>query len=295
MNSPSESPTQHTLNTPELLELILSQLDPRTLLTVAQLTCRTWRTLIQTSHPLQEALFFRPARASPTTAAPESKKFNPLLAWAFPGFFPQRPGCSSSSGEAPSARHGAFHWHTLDFVARPDKRPAYFRKEASWRRMLVQQQQQHPPLQSVGLMTACSGMSGEEVCLESWNSPQTENALEDGLRMETLFELLFFNELLRYSWYVGVVWRDERRAPEHVFEEYQGRLGKPEVQEVVVCVFASVGCEESDDEDEESEVRAVQGVVVGGYNKEGLRTAPFTGGEGGWAKGEVVQASGWWD
>ncbi|RAK81262.1 uncharacterized protein BO72DRAFT_345072, partial [Aspergillus fijiensis CBS 313.89] len=136
---PSGSPTQHTLNTPELLELILSQLDPRTLLTAAQLTCRTWRTLIQTSHPLQEALFFRPARASPTTPAPATKKFNPLLAWAFPGFFPRPPGCSSASEAAPFASHAVFHWHTLDFVVRPGKCPAYFRKEASWRRMLVHQ------------------------------------------------------------------------------------------------------------------------------------------------------------
>ncbi|RAH51149.1 uncharacterized protein BO95DRAFT_437923 [Aspergillus brunneoviolaceus CBS 621.78] len=169
MNMPSGSPTQHTLNTPELLELILSQLDPRTLLTAAQLTCRTWRTLIQTSHPLQEALFFRPARAIPTTPAPATKKFNPLLAWAFPGFFPRPPGCSSASEAAPFASHAVFHWHTLDFVVRPDKCPAYFRKEASWRRMLVhQQQQQHAPPQSVGVMTACSGISGEEICLESW-------------------------------------------------------------------------------------------------------------------------------
>ncbi|PYI36190.1 hypothetical protein BP00DRAFT_173359 [Aspergillus indologenus CBS 114.80] len=151
---PSPSPTQHTLNTPELLELILTQLDPRTLLTAAQRTSRTWRTLIQTSHPLQEALFFRPAKLPPNTASKST--VNPLLAWAFPPFTPHY---------TPPEKGWTFPFHTLDFIARPEKQPAYMRREASWRRMLVQQR---PAVRSVGLLTSCSGMAGEEVCLVSW-------------------------------------------------------------------------------------------------------------------------------
>ncbi|KAK4619530.1 hypothetical protein CLAFUW4_11690 [Fulvia fulva] len=49
-----------TLHTAELLELILTNLDPRTLL-LAQRMSTYWRDLIINSPPLQKKLFLRPA------------------------------------------------------------------------------------------------------------------------------------------------------------------------------------------------------------------------------------------
>jgi hypothetical protein len=60
-----------------------------------------------------------------------SKSWNPLLAEAFPSFF-SRDGTSADG-------FGRFTFATFDMIQRPDKTTVYNRKEASWRRMLVQQ------------------------------------------------------------------------------------------------------------------------------------------------------------
>lgn len=52
--------TEQALSTAELLELILLNLDLRTLLTTAQRTSRDWNSLIRDSHSLQEHLYFIP-------------------------------------------------------------------------------------------------------------------------------------------------------------------------------------------------------------------------------------------
>lgn len=121
------SPEEKVLSTAELLELILLQLDLRTLLTAAQRICRYWKTLIRDSPSLRKYLFLMPDESAP-------KSWNPLLAEAFPSFF-SRDGTSATG-------FGRFTFATFDMIQRPDKITAYNRKEASWRRMLVQQ----PPI-----------------------------------------------------------------------------------------------------------------------------------------------------
>ncbi|PYH43016.1 uncharacterized protein BP01DRAFT_122553 [Aspergillus saccharolyticus JOP 1030-1] len=153
------NPAQHVLNTPELLELILTQLDLRTLLTSAQRTCRTWHTLIRTSLPLQEALFFHPIKSghnAPSHDSTTTPTINPLLQWAFPQFLSQPPSDYYPSSLNP--------FDDLTSLAHRAKHPAYLRPEASWRRMLVQQ----PPARSVGVLTASHGPFGSELGLESW-------------------------------------------------------------------------------------------------------------------------------
>jgi hypothetical protein len=127
-----------SLSTPEILELILLQLDNQTLLTAAQQTCRGWRELIYRSPYLQKALFFLPESGR---GDEEEKTQNPLLIRRFPSLF----GKSNELGSLlPS----------LDMIKTPQKLEAYLRPEASWRRMLVQQ----PPVLVIGALESVYGM-----------------------------------------------------------------------------------------------------------------------------------------
>jgi hypothetical protein len=121
------SPIEKVISTAELLELILLQLDLRTLLTAAQRTCRHWNSLIRESPSLQKYLYFAPDESA-------FKSWNPLLAEAFPPFFSQTGGSATGFGR--------FTFATFDMIHYPDKITAYNRKEATWRCMLVQQ----PPI-----------------------------------------------------------------------------------------------------------------------------------------------------
>lgn len=105
-------------------ELILLQVDLRTLLAAAQRTCRSWKTLIRDSPSLQKYLYPMPDESV-------SKSRNPLLADAFPSFF-SRDGTSADG-------LGRFTFATFDMIQQPDKITVYSREEASWRCMLVQQ------------------------------------------------------------------------------------------------------------------------------------------------------------
>jgi hypothetical protein len=69
----------------------------------------------------------------PTQKDKVEKTLNPLLADAFPSFFPMH---------SPPLKDSLFTFSTCDMIRTPDKKGAYARKEASWRRMLVQQ----PPI-----------------------------------------------------------------------------------------------------------------------------------------------------
>lgn len=73
------------LSTPELLESIFLHLDPRTLLTTAQLISPAFLAVTTSSSRLQRTLFFRPS-PSTTPFTP-----NPLLLWAFPCLMPVLP------------------------------------------------------------------------------------------------------------------------------------------------------------------------------------------------------------
>jgi hypothetical protein len=122
----SISSQDEALSIPEILEAILLRLDIRALLTDLQLICHCWTNVIRASPSIQRALFFMPRQKA-------EKTLNPLLAEAFPSFFPIH---------GPPLNGGLFTFSTFDMIRTPNKKGAYACKEASWRRMLVQQ----PPI-----------------------------------------------------------------------------------------------------------------------------------------------------
>jgi len=161
------------LATPELLELILLNLDMEFVLLTAQRVSKFWHTAITASAPLQQHLFFKaipstPAASPPPIPNPAPREFNPLLYKCFHKLYPhapvpqtdlwtQRPEVDSSP--LPATREGivskAFRPKYMDWsVQKEDMLPmadvrnggarhyAFTRKGASWRRMLVAQ----PPL-----------------------------------------------------------------------------------------------------------------------------------------------------
>ncbi|PYI09467.1 hypothetical protein BO78DRAFT_384341 [Aspergillus sclerotiicarbonarius CBS 121057] len=132
-------PTPTPLTTPELLTLIFTHLDTRTLL-LSQRVNRTWLTLIQTSPILQEALFFRPSTTNPNPTANNDTdtnieiKYNPLLLTHFASFFPCITDPSQiNTSDPPSPLSN------LTLLTHDDKRLAYLRPQASWRKMLTLQ------------------------------------------------------------------------------------------------------------------------------------------------------------
>ncbi|RAK85101.1 hypothetical protein BO79DRAFT_132422, partial [Aspergillus costaricaensis CBS 115574] len=111
----------------ELLEMILLQLDMRTLLVSAQRVCRAWNTLIKDSSSLQTLLFFKPAAEPfPTElSAREMVEDNPLLSYIWHEFWRKRVSTSSVN----------FNLPPLD----PQRENVFLRAEASWRQMLLRQ------------------------------------------------------------------------------------------------------------------------------------------------------------
>lgn len=150
-----EQPQTKVLTTPELLEIILLHLDTRTLLVSAQRVCQTWTVHIQTSPTIQQALFFRPAAPNPKSekaklhghAEPDQESingdeflcsqpiYNPLLVQAFPPFFPLVYEGDLTEYEKRKKSH--FSFKPLDMLSSSQKKNAYMRKEASWRKMLL--------------------------------------------------------------------------------------------------------------------------------------------------------------
>ncbi|KAJ5200344.1 hypothetical protein N7472_005548 [Penicillium cf. griseofulvum] len=123
----------------ELLENILLHTDMRTLLTSAQRVSRTWSTMIKTSVKLQESLFFKPSKFE--ISDPPQRLRNPLLEdilWA--QFFLKQ----HQTLESKIAVISRFP------LREPERRKLriYLRKDASWKRMLLQQ----PPASTIGVL-----------------------------------------------------------------------------------------------------------------------------------------------
>ncbi|KAJ5479510.1 hypothetical protein N7530_005019 [Penicillium desertorum] len=137
INKPSQPHDIFLIN--ELLENILLHTDMRTLLTSAQRVSRVWNTMIRTSVRLQESLFFKPSKFE--ISDPSQRVRNPLLEdilWA--QFFLKQQQTSESRITDVSR-----------FPLRePERRKLkfYLRKDASWKRMLLQQ----PPTSSIGVL-----------------------------------------------------------------------------------------------------------------------------------------------
>ncbi|KAJ5166048.1 hypothetical protein N7492_006344 [Penicillium capsulatum] len=154
---------RRALLTPELLELMLLRLDLQTLLISPQLICRAWSALIRESSAIQRMLFFEPAQDS-------EKRRNSLLIDAFPSFFNE--GTTLTLSE-------------LGMIKHPAKTAAYTHKEASWRRMLVQQ----PPVVEFPFLRSHQTRRAGGLM-----QPANGRALQPGqdLRMQTLFEWLLW-------------------------------------------------------------------------------------------------------
>ncbi|EKV05730.1 MFS transporter, putative [Penicillium digitatum] len=123
----------------ELLENVLLHTDMRTLLTSAQRVSRVWNTMIRTSVQLQESLFFKPSKFE--ISDPSQRLRNPLLEdilWA--QFFLKQQRTSESKKTEVSRFP----------LGEPERRKLknYLRKDASWKRMLLQQ----PPTASIGVI-----------------------------------------------------------------------------------------------------------------------------------------------
>lgn len=142
----TDSARHQAFSIPEIFEQILLKLDPRTLLTKAQLICRAWTTFIQTSPAIQWALFFKPKNQH----SPKSQ--NPLLAAIFPSIFNrdrERANLTLTTFQILTSRK----WDQSDEI----RLDAWVRPEASWRRMLIQQ----PPLYTLSLLRSSAGHGGE--------------------------------------------------------------------------------------------------------------------------------------
>ncbi|KJK61313.1 hypothetical protein P875_00042448 [Aspergillus parasiticus SU-1] len=125
---------------PEILEHILLQTPPQTLLTTAQRTSQTWHHVITTSPRLQETLFFKPQPQPPNPRTKTTNRtLNPLLPHKiWPHLFRKR----LTSQTTTTTNYG----YTLP-AADPVEEELYLRPNASWRRMLVQQ----PPTSSISV------------------------------------------------------------------------------------------------------------------------------------------------
>lgn len=141
----TKSAINKVLDTPEMLEMILARIDMRTLLTSAQRVCRSWMDLVTKSPSIQKALFFTPITESAWGMG--KKILNPLLTETFPSIFPTK--------DRPNGYK--FNFSDLTMTKDASIMARFIRKEASWRKMLVQQ----PPVSDIGLFHICHAMGGD--------------------------------------------------------------------------------------------------------------------------------------
>ncbi|KAJ5970615.1 uncharacterized protein N7479_000533 [Penicillium vulpinum] len=201
----TKSAINKVLSTPEILEMILVQLDMRTLLTSAQLVCYNWANLISESPSIQKALFFTPIGANEWG---EEKIINPLLRETFPSFFPTKD----------KAADHPFDYSSLPMTKDSSTMGQFVRKDASWRKMLVQQ----PPISDIGLYHIISARGGDSA--ESSSIPADQKMQEfgyDGVRMERLFELLLFSRDVEFRPYTNARMYWSTREPIEFDSEYR--------------------------------------------------------------------------
>ncbi|KAJ5917420.1 hypothetical protein N7466_010974 [Penicillium verhagenii] len=133
------------LNTMEILEMILVQTDMRTLLVSAQRVCHKWADLIAHSPSIQKTLFFTPIQESEWGTGIQI--FNPILTKTINSSFP----FNNEPDNWQDFRLSAFMM-TKDHSGVA----AFTRKNASWRKMLVQQ----PPTPGIGILDTASSRGG---------------------------------------------------------------------------------------------------------------------------------------
>jgi hypothetical protein len=196
------SARERVLNTPELICLILLNLDQRTILTVVQKVCKAWLYQIQ-SAPLQQHLFLRPSRAP---QRPGPRILNPLLIKAFPAWF--RTFSAALDGKVdPSELYinpqAMVQFQGSDLYALRGPKNPFLRKGATWLRMQVSD----PPTTNVVFHNIFIDLpSGNEDSAES-------KVYHAGLQMGDLyFSTLRSLHTGRYgTGYFQVVWPQEGR------------------------------------------------------------------------------------
>ncbi|KAJ6115959.1 hypothetical protein N7523_006376 [Penicillium sp. IBT 18751x] len=176
MHHSSES---KALRMPEIVTCILNQTEIRTLMT-AQRVCRMWKDLIDETPSLQQALFFLPSDTPRTCAERIS---NPLLAESFHSFFPRK------KPQTDPVEVLYIDLGTLDLI-KENKKEAYFRPEASWRRMLTHQ----PPMRNIGHFENSTNPF-------TWGWRQSRTFVENGLQMGTFFDTVIEKD--RWEWNHG--------------------------------------------------------------------------------------------
>ncbi|KAJ5403508.1 hypothetical protein N7509_003379 [Penicillium cosmopolitanum] len=167
---------QRALEMPEIVTLILRQMDMGTLLT-SQRVCHMWADLIRESKTLQQDLYFLPTIHEDNKAL---RYRNSLLAEKFQFL----NSLVDLNDEHKYAFEGSreCEWsdislRNLDLLKSATKQEQYMRPEASWRRMLTHQ----PPLYTVGKFDGGSGRFGTR-----WTQSKSPEQV-NGLRLETLF------------------------------------------------------------------------------------------------------------
>lgn len=174
-------------STVELLEIILLNIDVRTLLLSAPQVCRQWNSVINVSLPLQQALFFQPKDVSCTNLNDDRiiqpKVQNPFLKDLFPAWF-RNTNTSHVDEHLPNSdmfrtrelvkasklfQETKLYKKSITFSDNP-----FLRESASWQGMLISQ----PPCRKI--VAASSRLIG------NWYYPDTADP-KDGLRMVDLY------------------------------------------------------------------------------------------------------------
>lgn len=200
-----ESAQDTALATVEVLENILLSLDLQSTLTSAQRVCHSWHDLVSTSPSLQKHLYFQPDWQR------RHKHRNPLLAKLFPGWFP-----SAEPQLERVIEHGIIESGYLgsesDFenltLAQPDKNASFMWKNASWRRMLVQQ----PPILDLAIFRVKSARGGK-----SMRGPYIQEMLQADISVEDLYSQslaapnplrmdLFFDQVIHTNGAIPTCW-----------------------------------------------------------------------------------------
>lgn len=179
---PSQLSSSMVLAIPELLEPILLNLDMRSLLTSALRVCRQWRDLIQGSTLLQTALFFQ---CEEKQAGSDGAAFNPLLVELFPLLF----DFAGTPDGTPDPR--GFNDLAIEALPIGRRRVAFYRRNASWRRMHMRQ----PPVKLVGLWTLDT--------IQRRKERMKMVKYDGGLRMEGFYSLVLKHV---YWWDLFVKW-----------------------------------------------------------------------------------------
>jgi len=198
------------LLTVEILEKILLSLDLKSILTSAQSVCHSWHDLISTSPSLQKHLYFQPDWNR------KNKHRNPLLAPLFPGWFPLTDPQPGQALEEHGMLYSDFLGQRHDFeslaLAQPDRNLFFMDKDASWRRMLIQQ----PPILDLAIFRARCNRGGTFLTGPHIQQlPQETN--QDKKSVKDLYSLslagsnplrmgLFFDEVVRTNGAIPRCW-----------------------------------------------------------------------------------------